>query len=433
MGKTVYMCFSTDVLHGGHTSIIQKAAELGELTIGMLTDEVVASYRRFPVLKYEERVKLLESIKGVARVIPQKTLSYAENLRLLKPDYVVHGDDWKTGLQKPIREETIKILAEYGGQLIEFPYSYAEEYERLERSQREILSIPDIRRGRLKELLGMKPLVNAIEAHNGITGLIAEKTVVMREGKTYQFDAMWVSSLCDSTAKGKPDIELLDLSTRLQTIDEIMDVTTKPIILDGDTGGLTEHFVYNIRKIERIGVSAIIIEDKTGLKRNSLFGNDVVQTQDSIDNFCAKIAAGKGALKTKDFMLIARIESLILDKGMDDALTRAFAYTDAGATGIMIHSRRKDPAEIFEFCAKFRAKDPVTPLVVVPTSFNAVTEEEFARRGVNIVIYANQLTRSAFPAMQRVAKTILQNRRAKEADEMCMSIKEILELIPEEA
>lgn len=430
--KSVYMSFSTDIIHGGHTTIIQKAAELGELTIGMLTDNVVASYRRFPVLKYEERAKLLESIKGVSKVVPQKTLSYAENLRRLKPDYVVHGDNWVTGFQKPIRDEVIEVLKEYGGELIEYPYARNEEYEKLELIQKEQLSMSDVRRGRLKQLLKMKPLVSVIEAHSGITGLIAEKTTILKDGKTYQFDAMWCSSLCDSTAKGKPDIELLDMSTRLRTVDEIMDVTTKPIIIDGDTGGLTEHFVYNIRTLERMGVSAVIIEDKTGLKKNSLFGTEVEQTQDSVENFCAKIAAGKAALKTKDFFLIARIESLILEKGIDDALTRAFAYVNAGANGIMIHSRKKDPAEIFEFCEKFRVNDSFTPLVVVPTSFNSVTEEEFARRGVNIVIYANQLTRSGFPAMQKVAETILTNRRAKEADDMCLSIKEILTLIPED-
>ncbi|MGB4312464.1 MAG: phosphoenolpyruvate mutase [Dethiobacteria bacterium] len=430
--KTVYMSFSTDVIHGGHTSIIKKAAELGELTIGMLTDDVVVSYRRFPVLKYEERVKILESIKGVSKVIPQNTLSYADNLRKLKPDYVVHGDNWKTGFQKPIRDEVIEILNEYGGKLVEYPYSQNEEYEKLELSQRKQLSMPDVRRARLKKLLEMKPLVTVLEAHSGITGLIVEKTTVLKEGKTYQFDAMWCSSLCDSTSKGKPDIELIDMSTRLRTVDEIMDVTTKPIILDGDTGGLTEHFVYNIRTLERMGISAVIIEDKTGLKKNSLFGTDVVQIQDGIENFCAKITAGRDALKTNEFFLIARIESLILEKGMDDALTRAFAYVDAGANGIMIHSRRKDPLEIFEFCKYFRQKDTSTPLVVVPTSFNSVTEEQFAQRGVNIVIYANQLTRSGFPAMKKVAETILKNHRAKEADDMCMSIKDILTLIPED-
>lgn len=430
--KTVYMCFMTDVIHGGHTSIIKKAAELGELTIGVLTDDVVASYRRFPVLRFEERVKIIESIKGVQRVIPQRSLSYAENLRVLKPDYVVHGDNWRTGFQAPIRAEVIEILAEYGGQLVEFPYSKDEEYQRLELMQRQQLSLPDIRRSGLKRLLGMKPLVRVLEAHNGLTGLIVEQTRVLQDGKTLQFDGMWCSSLCDSTSRGKPDIELVDLSTRLGAVDEIMDVTTKPIIFDGDTGGLTEHFIYSVRTLERMGVSAIIIEDKTGLKKNSLFGTEVKQTQDSIENFCAKIAAGKHVLKTSDFMIIARIESLILEKGMEDALRRAFAYVEAGASGIMIHSRRSNPDEILEFCDLFRQRNNVTPLVVVPTSFPSVTEDELARRGVNIVIYANHLTRSAFPAMKLVAETILKNGRAAEADQLCMPIKEILTLIPEE-
>lgn len=430
--KSVYMCFSTDVIHGGHTDIIQRAAELGELTVGVLTDEVVASYRRYPLLPYAERAKLLLSIKGVVRVIPQKTLSYKENLELLKPDFVVHGDDWQTGFQKPIRDEVIQVLQQYGGQLVEFPYTFNEEYRRLELSQRSILSMPDIRRGRLKRLLELKPLVNAIEVHNGLTGLIAENTKVLRDGKTFQFDAMWCSSLCDSIAKGKPDIELLDLSARLQTVDEIMDVTTKPIIFDADTGGLTEHFIYNVRTLERVGVSAVIIEDKIGLKRNSLYGTEVEQTQDDIDNFCQKLSAGKSALKTKDFLIIARVESLILGKGIGDALTRAHAYVGAGASGIMIHSRQKDPSEIFEFCHRFREKNTRTPLVVVPTTFTSVTEAEFAKRGVNIVIYANHLTRSAFPAMKNVAEKILFYGRAQEADESCMPIKEVLTLIPED-
>ena len=431
--KTVYMSFSTDMLHSVHIAIIEKAAALGQLTIGVLTDQVIASYKRYPLLSYEERVNMLQSIRGVYRTVEQNSLSYADNLRKLRPDYVVHGDDWKSGVQKPIRDEVVSILNEYGGELVEYPYSNDERYRALEQRSREHLSIPDIRRGRLRDLLAMKPTVSILEAHSGITGLIAENTVVVKEGKAFQFDGMWVSSLCDSTAKGKPDIELVDMSSRLRTIDDIMEVTTKPIILDGDTGGLIEHFVYNIKTLERMGVSAVIIEDKTGLKKNSLFGTEVAQTQDCIEHFCEKIAAGKRALKTKEFMLIARIESLILERGMADALKRAFAYVAAGADGIMIHSRKKSPEEIFEFCERFREKDPVTPIVVVPTSFNTVTEEEFAQRGINIVIYANQLTRSAFPAMQKAARTILENHRAKEADDLCMPIKDILTLIPEEA
>lgn len=430
--RTVYMSFSTDLIHCGHISIIKKASKLGRLTIGVLSDEAVASYKRFPILPAEQRKNILSNISGVHRVVDQDTLSYAENLRKYRPTYLVHGDDWKEGFQKTVREEALNVLNEYGGQLVEFPYSTDEKCKSLEDHARAHLSIPDIRRGRLRKLLGMKPLVSIIEAHSGITGLIAEKTTVYQDGKAYQFDGMWVSSLCDSTAKGKPDIELVDMSSRLRTIDDIMEVTTKPIILDGDTGGQIEHFVYNVRTLERMGVSAVIIEDKTGLKKNSLFGCDVEQTQDTIENFSAKIFAGKKAQKTKEFMIIARIESLILEQGMEDALKRAFAYVKAGADGIMIHSRKKDPAEIFEFIEKFRNENVSTPIVVVPTSFNTVTEEEFAKRGVNIVIYANQLTRSGFPAMKKAAETILVNHRAKEADDMCMSIKEILTLIPEE-
>lgn len=430
--RTVYMCFSTDIIHSGHISIIRKAEKLGKLIIGVLSDKAIASFRHFPILPFAERKSLMESIDGAYKVVEQKELSYAENLRLLRPSYVVHGDDWREGFQKPIRDEVVSILAEYGGILVEFPYSKDRQYIDLENMSRAKLSMPDIRRGRLKKLINLKGCVNAIEAHSGITGLIAEKTTVLQDGKTYQFDAMWVSSLCDSTAKGKPDIELVDMTSRFRTIDDIMEVTTKPIIFDGDTGGLTEHFIYTVKSLERMGVSMIIIEDKTGLKKNSLFGTEVSQTQDSIENFCAKITAGKKAQKTDDFMICARIESLILEQGMEDALTRAFAFVGAGADAIMIHSRKKDPAEIFEFVETFRQKDKTTPIVVVPTSFNSVTEDEFKRCGVNVVIYANQLTRSGFPAMQTVAKTILANHRAKEADNMCMSIKDIITLIPEE-
>lgn len=430
--RTVYMCFSTDMIHSGHISIIRKAENLGKLIVGVLSDEAVASYKRFPLMPFAERKATFENIRGVSAVVEQKTLSYADVIRELKPTYVVHGDDWKEGFQKPIRDEVVSLLAEYGGQLIEFPYSKDPRYTELEQRSRAQLSMPDFRRSRLKKLINMKGLVTALEAHSGITGLIAEQTTVLQEGKTYQFDAMWISSLCDSTAKGKPDIELVDMTSRFRTIDDIMEVTTKPILFDGDTGGMTEHFVYTVRTLERMGVSMVIIEDKVGLKKNSLFGTEVAQTQDTIENFCEKIRAGKKAKKTEDFMICARIESLILEQGMEDAITRAFAYCDAGADAIMIHSRKKDPTEIFEFVEKFRAKEQTIPIVVVPTSFNTVTEEEFKARGVNVVIYANQLTRTGFPAMQNAARLILEHHRAKECDDICMPFKDIIRLIPEE-
>lgn len=430
--RTVYMCFSTDIIHSGHISIIQKAARMGKLIIGILSDEAIIGYKRFPLLPHDEKKSIFNNIKGVYKVVDQNTLSYVENIKKYKPDVVVHGDDWQNGIQKTIRDEVIAELNEYAGILVEFPYSKDIKYKELEKRSRAELSMPDARRSRLRKILEIKSLVTAMEAHSGITGLIVENTVVEENGGAKQFDTMWISSLCDSTAKGKPDIELVDMTSRFKTVDEIMEVTTKPIIFDGDTGGLTEHFIYTVRTLERMGVSMVIIEDKVGLKKNSLFGTEVKQTQADIKDFCNKIKAGKKAQKTKEFMICARIESLILEKGMDDALKRAFAFTEAGADAIMIHSRKREPDEIFEFVIKFRDRDKYTPLVVVPTSFNMVTEEEFKARGVNIVIYANQMTRTGFPAMQNAAKMILKNHRAKECDDVCMPFKDIIRLIPDE-
>ena len=430
--RTVYLCFATDIIHGGHIAIIRKAARLGKLIIGVLSDEAVASYKRFPLVPCAERMKLFENITGVFRVVEQKTLSYRENIRAFRPDIVVHGDDWCAGFQKPVRDEVVSLLEEYGGKLVEFPYSANEEYQEIQKRQRADLAMPDLRRGRLRRLLEMKGLVTVMEAHDGLTGLIVEDTVVHENGGARQFDAMWLSSLCDSTAKGKPDIELVDMTSRFRTIDDIMEVTTKPIIFDGDTGGLTEHFVYTVRSLERMGVSMVIIEDKTGLKKNSLFGTEVEQTQASIEEFSQKIRAGKKAQRTKDFMICARIESLILEKGMEDALKRAKAFTAAGADAIMIHSRKKDPTEIQTFIEAFRKEDQTTPIVVVPTSFNSVKEEEWKARGANVIIYANQLMRATVPAIQKAAETILQNHRAEECDADLMPFKDIIRLIPEE-
>lgn len=427
--KTVYTCFNTEIIHEGHLNVINAARKYGKVIVGVLSDLACIQYDRFPSLTLEERIALVSAVEGVDSVVVQETVSYTDILRRIRPDYVIHGDDWQKPPYNRIRENTIAVLREWGGELIDIPYTYNEHVQTLDTLQRDKLSMPEYRRKRLKQLLQIKPLIKAIEVHSGLTGLIAENTVVELNGNLEQFDAMWVSSLCDSTAKGKPDIELVDISSRIETIEEIMDVTTKPIIFDGDTGGLIEHFAYNIKTLERVGVSAVIIEDKTGLKKNSLFGTEVEQTQDSIENFCQKIAAGKNALVTEDFLLIARIESLILEQGLEDALERAVAYVKAGADGIMIHSRSKQPDEVFEFCGKFRDFYQDIPIVVVPTSYNSVTEEELQQHGVNVVIYANQLTRSAFPAMSNVASQILMNHRAKEVDDNLMPIKDIITLI----
>lgn len=429
--KTVYTCFCTDVIHDGHLNIIEEAHRRGKVIVGCLSDRALIRYNKFPTISQEERIRLYRSIDGVEEVVIQDDMMYDDVIALIRPDYVLHGDNWKEGPESAIREHVAELLGAYGGELVDIPYTYSERVKKIDMQLREKLAMPEYRRRRLRQLIEMVPIVKVMEAHSGLTGLIVEKTVVEHGGKLDQFDAMWISSLCDSTMRGKPDIELVDMTSRFRTIDDIMEVTTKPVIFDGDTGGLTEHFVYTVRSLERMGVSAVIIEDKKGLKKNSLFGTEVEQTQATIEEFCAKIAAGKKARLTDDFMIIARIESLILEKGMEDALERARAYVAAGADGIMIHSRRTDPGEIVEFCDKFRAEERDTPIVVVPSSFNVITEEELSEHGVNIVIYANQLTRSAFPAMQQTAEDILRYHRAKEVDDRLMPIRQIITLIDE--
>lgn len=427
--KTVYTCFTTDVIHEGHLNIIQEAKKYGEIIVGVLSDEAMIKYNQFPTISFEERKQLMQSLPGVSRVVIQKDVMYDEIIKTYHPDYIIHGDNWNQGPLKIIRDNVEKSLKTYGGQIIDVPYTYNENVKHIDAKTREKLVMPEFRRKRLKQLLQIRPIVKALEVHSGLTGLIVEKTVVEHEGELDQFDAMWISSLCDSTSKGKPDIELVDMTSRFRTIDDVMEVTTKPIIFDGDTGGQIEHFVYTVRSLERMGVSAVIIEDKTGLKKNSLFGTEVEQTQDSIEHFSEKIRAGKKTQLTNDFMIIARIESLILERGMDDALLRATSFVEAGADAIMIHSRKKEPDEILNFCDRFRKKDKETPLVVVPSSYNTITEEELNAHGVNIVIYANQLTRSAFPAMEQTAKDILRYHRAKEVDDRLMPIRDILTLI----
>lgn len=420
----------TDLVHHGHINIVEKARELGEITIGLLSDEAVSKFARVPFLSYDERKKILENIKGVKEVIAQEELDYATNLRALKPDYVVHGDDWKVGPQRHIREKVIAVLKEWGGELVEPEYTSGISSTGLRQALKEIGNTPDIRRRMLRRMLDNNHLVKVMETHNGISGLIVEDTKVELDGELREFDAMWVSSLTDSTAKGKPDTEYVDRTSRFQTINDILDVTTKPIILDGDTGGVAEHFAMLVRNIERLGLSAVVIEDKVGLKRNSLFGTEVEQTLDTIEGFSAKIQAGKKAQVTDEFMIFSRLESLIADKGMEDALTRAKAYIEAGTDGIMIHSRHKDGKEIMEFMKEYQKFDVKVPVISVPSSYNQFTEDELKAAGFNIVIYANHLLRSAFPAMKKTAESILTNKRSKEADEYCMSIKEILTILP---
>ena len=410
----------------------ERIREIAQMLSGSaVTDAAIASYKRLPYLTYEQRAEIVSNIKGVDRVVPQTTLDYVPNLRELKPDFVVHGDDWKEGVQQKTRQRIIEAMAEWGGKVIDIPYTKGISSTAMNQRLKEIGTTQEIRLKRLRRLVGAKKIVRILESHNGLTGLIIENTFVDNNGKKEEFDGMWASSLTDSTSKGKPDIEAVDITTRLHDLNDALEVTTKPVIFDGDTGGKLEHFVFTVRTLERLGISAVIIEDKVGLKQNSLFGTDAQQTQDTIENFCAKIRAGKNAQITEDFMIIARIESLIAGKSVEDAFERALAYVAAGADGIMIHSKNQDGMDIKAFCQQFRKKDTETPIVAVPTTYNQFTEEELSSWGINIVIYANHLLRAAYPAMMNCAKSILKHQRSLEAcNEYCMPIKEILTLIP---
>lgn len=418
---------SADLVHHGHLNIIEEGRKLGDVIVGVLTDKAIASYKRLPYLDFEARSRIIENIKGVNLVVPQETLDYVENLRKYKPDYVIHGDDWQTGRQKQVRERVIETIGEWGGELVEIPYTEGISSTQLNYIQKSIGTSPAIRQSKLRRLLDSKEIVRGMEAHTGLSGIIVEKAFVVKDDKTEEFDCIWMSSLTDSTSKGKPDIELVD---RLDTLNQVLEVTTKPIIVDGDTGGVEEHFCYTVRTLERLGVSAIIIEDKIGLKKNSLFGTDVDQEQDTVDNFCSKIAAGKKSQVSNEFMIIARIESLILGNGLDDAILRAEKYIAAGADGIMIHSKKTDPNEIFEFCKMYQKLNNKAPLFAVPSTYDSVTEKELIDNNIDLVIYANHLIRSAYPAMLKTAESILLHERGKEASENCLSIKEILDLIP---
>ena len=431
MKSKVYLGMIADIMHPGLINIINEGAKYGDVIIGLFTDKAIATHKRLPYLTYEQREIVIRSIHGVSDVVPQDDWSYVPNLMKYKPDFIIHGDDWLEGPDKYIRDEVFKVMESIGGKVIEIPYTKGITSSGLASELESLGTTPQARMKSLRRLISAKPIVRIMESHCGLTGLIVEHTQVEVNNEIREFDGMWASSLTDTTSKGKPDIEDVDLTTRLHDLSDSLEVTTKPVIYDGDTGGKTEHFVFTVRTLERLGVSAVIIEDKVGLKQNSLFGTDAVQTQDTIESFCSKIRAGKDAQVTRDFMIIARIESLIAGKPIEDALERAFAYVAVGADGIMIHSKNKNGSDIKEFCQRFRIKDNHTPIVAVPTTYAQFTEAELAEWGINIVIYANHMLRSAYPAMVKCAERILETSRCLEAsEEYCMPIKQILNLIP---
>ena len=425
---SVYVGMSADIIHPGHMNILKTASEYGQVTVGLLTDKAIASYKKIPLMTYEERFRVIEGIKYVDNIVMQETLDYSDNLRDLKPKYVVHGDDWTTGIQKETRKKVIKVLSEWGGELIEIPYTEGISSTSLKNKFDKTITTED-RRKSLKKALNIKDTLTFLDIHNALSAIIVENAIYEKNNLKLQFDGMWASSLTDSTAKGKPDIEAVDTSSRLATLNEVMEVTTKPIIYDGDTGGKPEHFTYTVQNLERLGVSAVVIEDKKGLKKNSLFGTDVKQEQDSIENFCEKIKVGINSKQTDEFMVIARIESLILGKGIEDALLRGRSYADSGANGVLIHSKDDSEELVFQFVENFK-KDFDVPVIVVPTTYNHITLDEFKKLGVDIVIYANHLLRSAYPAMLNTAEEILKFGRTQELEKKLMSVKEVINFIP---
>jgi phosphoenolpyruvate phosphomutase / 2-hydroxyethylphosphonate cytidylyltransferase len=430
--KSVYIAMSADIVHAGHMNIIELGRQYGDITLGLLTDEAIATYKRVPIMNYEQRFAVVSNIKGVSRVIPQTTLDYRPNLRKLKPDYVVHADDWKTGVMRSARQQVIDTVTEWGGELIEPKYTEGVSSSDIQKKLKLTGVSPQSRIKRLPEILQANKLTRVLEAHDGLSAYIVENAVYKIDGaKPEQFDAVWVSSLTDSLAKGKPDNEIVDRTSRLATINEILDVTTKPLIFDGDTGGHKEHFAYTVKTLERIGVSAIVIEDKKGLKHNSLHTVTSQHTQEDKNVFAEKIRSGIAARNSELFMIIARIESLIITGDQKDALARAETYINAGADAIMIHSKDTTGEDVRIFAKKYTALKNKVPLMVVPTSYSSITEDTLVEWGADIVIYANQLIRSAYPAMEKAAQTILATKKGSEVESFAAPVEEMLRLFHE--
>ena len=417
--KIVYVGMSADIIHPGHLNILHEAQKYGRVIVGVLTDEAIASYKRLPYLNYEQRAMVVKDLKGVSEVIPQTTLDYRPNLEKIRPDYVVHGDDWKQGVQAKTRQDIIDKLAEWGGVVVDIPYTKGISSTMLNERLKEIGTTPDIRLKRLKRLLGAKKMVRICESHSGLTGLIIENTVVTVNNMKHEFDAMWAGSFTDSASKGKPDIDTVDLTTRLHELNDSLEVTTKPIVFDGLTGGEADRFVFAVRTLERLGISAIVIKDSLE-KRHSALEDIVV--------FCNKIQSGKHAQLTDDFMIIARCDSLIAGDSVRKAVERSMAYVKAGADGIMIHSQ-DGPEQIRNFCMEFRKAEPKVPVFVMPSTYSEVYEDDIIKWGANAVIYANNLLRSSYPAMVNCAETILRNGRAFEADSICVAKEEIQRIV----
>ena len=420
---------AADVINSGHLNIIKQAKKYGNIVVGLFTDSAIAEYKSLPLINYQQRLEIIQSVKGINKIVKQDTWDFTKNLKKLKPDFLIHGDDWKEGIQKSMRKKVIKTLKIWNGKLIEVPYSKKTSTSKIHEKIKSLYFNTESRVSRLKRLIESKKIVRIFEAHNSLTGLIIENLKLVKNKKFLEFDGMWSSSLTDSAIRGKPDNQSVDYSTRMIGLNEILDVTNKPLIFDADNGGRIEHLPYLIRGLERAGVSAVVIEDKVGLKKNSLFKNQSGVKQDSISNFCKKLKKVNNSRLSPDLLVVARIESLILGKVIKDALKRAEAYSQAGADAILIHSKKKNSKEIFLFAKKFVKSKFYKPLVAVPSTYSKTYEKDLIKNGFKVVIYANHLLRAAYPAMVNVAKKILHNQRSHDVEKKISSIKEVINLI----
>jgi phosphoenolpyruvate phosphomutase len=428
--KTVFVVMSAEIFHPGHLNIIKVARDLGEVTVGLATDRFNARYKRLTLMSYEDRKAIVENINGVKNVIAQDTLDLAPILRELRPDYFVHGDDWKFGPLKAVRQQVLEVMQEWGGVLVEPPYTEGISSTKLNAAWRSIGATPETRIRHFRRMLEFQPVVRLLEVHNSLSGIIIERTLVEGNERDKEFDGMWYSDLTDSLAKGKPNSSFVDLTSRINTIHGILESTTKPLIVEAGNGGITEHFVSTVKTLERLGVSAVVIADKVGYEGAvfSLNGNEPVQ--EDVNDFARKIASGKKTQVNKDFSIITQINSLVMHEDVENALRRARVYIEAGVDALMIHSNVETLTDFFEFCRSYRNLEDKVPLLAAIPARSSLDEDQLISAGVQFIVYPDQLLRAAYTSMLNAAKTLLIQARASDVDELYAPISEICDFVP---
>ncbi len=405
--KTVYVGMSADLVHPGHINLLREAASLGRVTVGLLTDRAISSYKRMPFLTFEQRRAVIEHIAFVTAVVPQDTLDYTDNLRLLRPDFVVHGDDWRNGVQAQTRRRVLDVLREWGGTLVEPPYTEGISSTALRMAAMDIGFAPGVRQRRLRRMLDCKPLVRVMQAHDGLSAHIVDRLEETTQGAPREYDAIWVDSLAGAPIRGKPDPLPFDLSSRLVTLHEILDATTKPLICNAGGAGHAAGVTAAVRTLERIGVSAIVIDTEVTDRRAVPAMAASAPPQDDMAAFIREIAAARDARVTPDFMIIARINDRTRDCGADRMMARAAAGVDAGADAVMCDSDPVNPDGIFDLCRRYRRLMNGHPLLVGLSGTEGLQEHDLASAGASMVVYTDTLLRAAREAMISAASQVL--------------------------